>query len=247
MVITSQLCTETGRENSLQQSQTVHSCAGIIFAAPLFAINKQRCASRVDFDTLNRNPVPPSLSCQRRLCSVCALSLILCFYPQHLGVTTELELPTSVTCACPCPDQPFLTLTFILSARSKQLWKTTWKFVLSNEKLTKNPPPTCTSASVQQVLQESLFLCHSLNLDLTNQDQTISQAMHLFQWMAEYKCSILFWCWCLTAECETRLKQNVTFNYTILWQSLPSQKLFQGRANVCLIPDKAWNMSWCLP
>lgn len=29
--------------------------------------------------------------------------------------------------------------------------------------------------------------------------------------------------------------------------SLQSQKLFQGCANVCLIPDKAWNTSWCLP
>lgn len=63
MVITSQLCTEMGRENSLQQNQTVDSCAEIIFAAPLFAINKQCYASRVDFDILNRNSVPPSLSC----------------------------------------------------------------------------------------------------------------------------------------------------------------------------------------
>lgn len=121
MVITSQLCTEMGRENSLQQSQAVHSCAEIISAAPLFAINKQCYASRVDFDTLNRNSVSPSVSCQRRLSSVCALLLILWFYPQHLEVTSELELPTSVTCACPCPDQPSLSLTFILSACSRQL------------------------------------------------------------------------------------------------------------------------------
>jgi len=29
--------------------------------------------------------------------------------------------------------------------------------------------------------------------------------------------------------------------------SSQSQKLFQGPANVCLVPDKAWNMSRCLP
>lgn len=63
MVITSQLCIEMATGNRLQHSQAVHSCAEIIFAAPLFALNKQCCASRVDFDALNRNSVPTSLSC----------------------------------------------------------------------------------------------------------------------------------------------------------------------------------------
>lgn len=83
----------------------------------------------------------------------------------------------------------------------------------------------------------TLFLCHSLNSDLINQDQTISQAMHLFHWMAEYKCSNSLWWWCLITECETRLKQNVTFNYTILWQFTVKPEALSG-------PCKCLPHSW---
>lgn len=59
-----------------------------------------------------------------------------------------------------------------------------------------------TTVFMQQVPQKSdSFLCHSLKLDLINHDKAISQAMHLFQWMAEYKCNNSFRLWCLITEC----------------------------------------------
>lgn len=75
-----------------------------------------------------------------------------------------------------------------------------------SKQLEAHKKPTCILKVPLCICNRSLrnlthFLCQSLELDLINQNKSISQAMHLFQWMAEYKCHNSFWLRCLITEC----------------------------------------------